>query len=86
MRARRGKRGIAWRGVRGRFVCGLMLSPDSWLEPLRGYPRELVLACAVLALAGMLWVAAKVIKWSIYALALAAFAITTVLLALWLWE
>ena len=63
-----------------------MSSPDSLLEPLRAYPRELVLACAALALAGVLWVAAKLIKWSIYALALAAFAITTVLLALWLWE
>ncbi len=63
-----------------------MSSSYPWLEPLRAYPRELVLACAALALAGVLWVVAKIIKWSIYALALAAFVITTVLLALWLWE
>jgi len=63
-----------------------MSSPDSWLEPLRAYPREWVLGCAVLALAGVLWVAAKVIKWSIYALALAAFVVAAGLLARWLWE
>ncbi len=81
-----GKRGIAWRGGRGRFVCGPMTSPDSWLEPLRAYPRGLVLLCAVLALAGALWVIAKVAKWVLYGVLAAFFVAVTVEIARRLWE
>jgi len=58
---------------------------ESWLHPLRAYPREFVLACVAISLAGVLWVVSKVAKWSVYALALVVFALTTGMMALWLW-
>ena len=70
-----------------RVVCVRAMSLlDSWLQPLRAYPRELVLACVAISLAGWLWVLAKFAKWSIYALALVVFALMTGAVALWLWE
>jgi len=62
-----------------------MSSLDSWLQPLRAYPRGLVLAAFVLAAAGILWVIAKVLKWSVYSVALVTFAGVTGVFALWLW-
>ena len=80
------KRGIAWRGARGRFVCGPMPLLDSWLEPLRAYPRGLVLVCVVLVLAAACWVVAKVAKWVFYAALAVFFVLTTIAIARWLWE
>jgi hypothetical protein len=59
---------------------------DSWLEPLRAYPRGLVLACAVLTLAAALWVVAKVAKWMLYGVLVAIFVAVTVEIARRLWE
>ena len=59
---------------------------EAWFHPLRAYPREFVLACVAISLAGVLWVMATVAKWSIYTLALAIFVLTTAMMALWLWE
>ena len=63
-----------------------MSSLESWLEPLRAYPRGWVLACALVSLALVLWLLCKIAKWMIYALALTVFAVTTYFLVLWLWE
>ncbi|MBW8781015.1 MAG: hypothetical protein JF599_03880 [Verrucomicrobia bacterium] len=63
------------------------MSPlDSWLQPLKAYPRGLVLVCFAISAAAVLWGLAKVAKWSAYLLALAVFAGLTAALALWLWE
>ncbi len=39
-----------------------------FLDSLAGYPRWFVAACATVVLAVLLWIAAKVIKWSLYVL------------------
>lgn len=62
-----------------------MSSFDSWLEPLRAYPSALVLVAFVLAVGAVIWVIAKVIKWSIYIIAALAFVGIVGAFALWLW-
>jgi hypothetical protein len=62
-----------------------MSSLDYWLQPLRAYPRGFVLVSFVLMAAAVIWLIAKVIKWSIYAMALLAFVGVTGAFALWLW-
>ena len=59
---------------------------DSLLQPLRAYPRELVLPCVALVLAGALWALAKVIKWFVYLLVLAIFVLALGGAAFWLWN
>ena len=58
---------------------------ESWLQPLRDYPRWFVLLSFVLTAGAVVWVVAKALKWSIYAAALVAFATITGAFALWLW-
>jgi hypothetical protein len=58
---------------------------DSWLQPLRAYPPGLVLASFALAAGAVVWVVAKILKWSVYLMALMAFAGATGAFALWLW-
>jgi hypothetical protein len=63
------------------------MSPlDSWLQPLKAYPRELVLVCFAITAAVVLWALTKIAKWAAYLLALAIFVGLTAALALWLWE
>ena len=66
----------------------LLMPPldDSLLQPLRAYPRELVLVCAALVLAVGLWAMAKIAKWAIYLLALVIFTLALGGAALWLWD
>jgi hypothetical protein len=46
----------------------LSTPPNVLLDSLAGYPRWFVAACATIVLAVLLWVAAKVLKWSLYLL------------------
>lgn len=62
-----------------------MSSLDSWLQPLRAYPRAFVLVCFALTAGAIIWVIAKVLKWSLHATALGVFALVTGAFALWLW-
>ncbi len=39
----------------------------AWLEPLRHYPRWLVLACVAIVAGGVLTLLAKPLKWGLYA-------------------
>lgn len=75
----------AWRMGRGRLVCAAMSLIDSWLHPLRAYPRGFVLACFALTLGALVWAVAKMLKWSVYAVALVVFVSLTGGFALWLW-
>jgi hypothetical protein len=59
---------------------------DPALEPLRAYPRTLVLACVVLSLAGVTWAVAKIAKWSIYLVGMVVFILGVGVMAVWLWE
>jgi hypothetical protein len=67
------------------FCVRAMSSLDSWLQPLRDYPRGFVMLCFVLMTGAMIWTFAKALKWSIYATALVVFALLTGGFALWLW-
>ena len=67
-------------------LCGRTMSLlDSWLQPLRAYPRGFVLVAFVLTAGGLIWLIAKVLKWSVYSVALVTFAGVTGVFALWLW-
>jgi hypothetical protein len=59
---------------------------DSWLHPLRAYPRGFVLACFVLSVGPIIWFIAKMAKWSFYTVSLLVFATLTGAFALWLWQ
>jgi uncharacterized membrane protein YjjP (DUF1212 family) len=39
----------------------------AWLEPLRAYPRWLVLLCVAIVVGGVLALVAKPLKWGLYA-------------------
>jgi hypothetical protein len=39
----------------------------NWLEPLRAYPRWLVLSCVGIVAGGLFVLAAKPLKWALYA-------------------
>ena len=68
-------------------MCGRPMSPpDSWLQPLKAYPRDLVLVCFAVSSAVVLWGLAKIAKWAAYLLALVVFAGLMAAMALWLWE
>jgi hypothetical protein len=41
------------------------LAPE-WLEPLRAYPRWLVLLCVAVVTAGLLALLARPLKWGLY--------------------
>lgn len=69
----------------GCFVFGVMSLLDSWLHPLRAYPRGFVLACFALTAGAIIWTIAKALKWSIYSVAMLVFAGVTGAFALWLW-
>lgn len=45
---------------------------QTWLAPLGAYPAWLVAACVAVLLAAGVWLLAKLVKWSLYALLLAA--------------
>ena len=62
-----------------------MPSLDSWLHPLRAYPSGFVLACFALSAGGLLWVIAKLLKWSVYSVAMSVFVALNTAFALWLW-
>ncbi|MET0263843.1 MAG: hypothetical protein ABW223_13145 [Rariglobus sp.] len=62
-----------------------MSSLDSWLQPLRAYPRGFVLACFAITLGAIIWTIAKALKWSVYTMAMLVFAALTGGFALWLW-
>ena len=81
-----GQAGNCWARGAGAVCVRVMSLLESWLHPLRAYPREFVLVCVALSLAGGLWVMAKFAKWSIYALALGVFTLAVGMVALWLWE
>lgn len=58
---------------------------DFWLHPLRAYPSGFVLACFALSAGGLLWVISKLLKWSVYAVAMSLFVAMNTAFALWLW-
>lgn len=67
------------------FCVRAMSLLDSWLHPLRAYPRGFVLACVALSVGAVIWVIAKALKWSVYTAALTVFLAITGIIALWLW-
>jgi hypothetical protein len=68
------------------MVCVRRMSLiESWLHPLRAYPRGFVLACFALTLGVFVWVVAKMLKWSVYTVAALVFVSVTGAFALWLW-
>ena len=67
------------------FCVRSMSSLDSWLQPLRDYPRWFVMLCFVLMTGSMLWTLAKALKWGVYATGLVVFSVLTGGFALWLW-
>ncbi|MFA6959489.1 MAG: hypothetical protein WC205_01910 [Opitutaceae bacterium] len=58
---------------------------DSWLQPLRSYPRWFVLICFAITAGAIIWVGAKALKWSVYTFAMVAFVVVNVAFAIWLW-
>lgn len=44
-----------------------LIFASTWLEPLRAYPRWLVLLCVAVVAGGVLALAAKPLKWGLYA-------------------
>jgi hypothetical protein len=58
---------------------------ETWLQPLRDYPRWFVLLSFMFVAGVVIWVIAKLLKWSIYAAGLVVFATITGAFALWLW-
>lgn len=58
---------------------------DTSLQSLRAYPPALVLTLFVIVVGLATWVFAKLLKWSVYVLAVLVFAALTALFALWLW-
>jgi hypothetical protein len=68
------------------FCVGAMSLIDSWLQPLRAYPRGFVLVCFALAAGAVIWVIAKALKWSVYTVALLVFVMVTGVFAYWLLE
>lgn len=58
-------REIVARSVTG--VSRILPVALAWLEPLRAYPRWLVLLCVAVVLGGLLAVAARPLKWALYA-------------------
>lgn len=62
-----------------------MSSFDSWLQPLRAYPSWFVLACVAFTAGPIIWLIAKVLKWSVYGAGLLVFLGVTGLCAVWLW-
>jgi len=49
-------------------VMSLSGSFSSALDSLAGYPQWFVAACATIVLAVLIWLAAKLLKWSLYLL------------------
>ncbi|MFI5356061.1 MAG: hypothetical protein ACHQ4G_01875 [Opitutales bacterium] len=60
-----------------------MDSPPPYLDSLAEYPRWFVVACLALLAAVGLWVAAKILKWTLYLL-IAAILIGGGVAAVWL--
>jgi heme/copper-type cytochrome/quinol oxidase subunit 4 len=58
---------------------------EIWLQPLRAYPRGFVLACFILTVGALVWIIAKICKWSVYLAAFIMLAVATGAFALWLW-
>jgi hypothetical protein len=46
----------------------LSAPPDAVLDSLAGYPRWFVAACLTIVAAAVIWIAAKLLKWSLYLL------------------
>ncbi len=44
-----------------------LILASTWLEPLRAYPRWLVLLCVAVVAGGLLAAVAKPLKWGLYA-------------------
>lgn len=63
-----------------------MLLLETWLHPLRAYPRGFVLACFAVTLGALIFMTAKALKWSIYTMGMLTFAGLTGGFALWLWQ
>jgi hypothetical protein len=58
---------------------------ESWLQPLREYPRWFVMLCFVLTAGAVVWAVTKLLKWSIYVVGVVVFAAVTGAFAVWLW-
>lgn len=56
----------------------------SWLEPLRAYPRWLVLLCVAVVAGGLLALAARPLKWGLYAALVGMLAVFMAGFAWWL--
>lgn len=57
------------------MISGLISS-----ESLAAYPQWLVITCVILVSIGVLWLLAKILKWSVYLLGILILAVGVVLL------
>lgn len=51
----------------GAMAAAAQILASSWLEPLRVYPRWLVLLCVAVVIGALLALIAKPLKWGLYA-------------------
>ncbi len=58
-------------------------NPGIWLEPLRAYPRWLVLLCVAVVAGGLLALVARPLKWGLYAALACVLAVFMGGFALW---
>ena len=65
-------------------VSEVVLIATGLLEPLRAYPRWLVLLCVAIVLGGVLALAAKPLKWVLYLVLVGVFAVFMAAFAWWL--
>ena len=56
----------------------------AWLDPLRAYPRWLVLLCVAIVLGGVFALLAKPLKWALYAMLAGVLAVLMLGFAWWL--
>ena len=61
-----------------------IVSALGWLEPLRAYPRWLVLVCVAIVAGGVLALVAKPLKWGLYAALAGLLAVFLAGFAVWL--
>ena len=61
-----------------------LLIATHWLEPLRVYPRWLVLLCAAIVAGGLLVLVARPLKWTLYLGLTGVFVVFMAAFAWWL--
>ena len=56
---------------------------ESALDNLAAYPRWFVAVCAIIVSAGVLWLLAKILKWTVYLAACLTLGVVVVGVLLW---